>query len=73
MTIKCKNMTHAMKGTKILKQAGIEASVQKITTSKTSGCIYVIEFSGRYQSGALTLLKQNHIQFHKSETLHLGE
>lgn len=68
MTIKCKNMTHAIKAQKILVKNGIEASVKKTTyISGQSGCVYTINFNEEFCDKAMSLMMDNGVIIHKSE------
>ena len=74
MIIKCKNMTHAMKAKKILNEAGVSSSVEKINNiSNYSGCVYGIVFADIYFELVIKLLKENHIVLHKTELNNFGD
>ncbi len=74
MIIKCKNMTHAMKAKKVLKDAQINASVEKINNIPNySGCVYGVVFSDIYFDLAIKLIKDNKIILHKTELNNFGD
>ncbi len=67
MTVRCKSVTHAIKGKEILAINNIPASVQKELPSLASGCVYTLQFDDRYETMARDLLLQNGVALHKSE------
>ena len=74
MIIKCKNMTHAMKAKKVLNEAGLTASVEKINNVPDySGCVYGVVFNDIYFELALKLLTENSIVLHKTELKNFGD
>lgn len=74
MIIKCKNMTHAMKAKKIISEAGISVSVEKINNVPDySGCVYGVVFSDIHFEIVYKLMKENHIVLHKTEIVKYGD
>ncbi len=74
MTVKCKNITHAMKANRLLYNGGIESRVEKISDDPdVRGCVYSIVFSDRYAERALEIMCGGGVQLHKSEKKGYGD
>lgn len=74
MKILCKNMTHAMKANKLLYNAGIHSSVEKLTDVEgISGCVYSINFSDKNFESALQVMCKGNVILHKKEKRYYGD
>ena len=73
MTVRCKSVTHAMKGKDILSKNNIPAVVQKEIKSMGAGCIYTVQFADQYKIPALQLLQTGGVILHKTEKDLYGE
>ena len=68
MKIKCKSVTHAMKGKSVLKSHGITAAVEKTSSSFSStGCVYSLIIPDTNIAYSLSILKHAKIVLHKTE------
>ena len=73
MTVKCKNLTNAIKASKALAKHNINCSVIKLTDTKTGGgCIHAVSFSDEQINRALHIMYLNGIKLHNKETLKYG-
>jgi hypothetical protein len=74
MTVMCKNMTHALKGNKILYQNGIYSKVEKETSvDGISGCVYTLTISERDFNTALSIMFNSGVILHKKEYDYYGD
>ena len=70
MTIKCKNMTHAMKAKKILAKNGIDAFVEKKSDIPDyTGCIYTINFDDSFYAKAIRVMDSGGVIIHSTEKI----
>lgn len=69
MTVKCKNMTHAMKAQRLLTKIGISCSVEKNNNDPSAnGCVYSVKFDDAFYERAMHEMKMGGIVLHKSES-----
>ncbi len=74
MTIRCKNMTHAMKAHRILQENSIDSRVQKLNNlSDYNGCVYSIVFEDENFDRAISLFYKNNVILHKTEKIYYGD
>ena len=63
-TITVGSVTYAIKVKKLLERAGIRSNLIKSSTSKsTNGCVYGVKVNSEYFYDAVSLLKQNRIEY----------
>ena len=68
MKIKCKSVTHAMKGKTLLEEYGIPSAVEKTSSSFSStGCVYSLIIPDTNLEYSLSILKRGKISLHKTE------
>lgn len=73
MTVKCKNLTNAIRASKALAKNNINCSVIKLTDEKSGGgCIHAITFSDEQTNRALHIMNLNGVKLHSKENLKYG-
>lgn len=74
MTVKCKNLTNAIKASKYLTKSNINCSVIKITDDKSGGgCIHAVTFADEQGMRALKIMNLNGVKLHSKETITYGD
>lgn len=74
MKILCKNMTHAIKASKVLTNSGITAKVEKLTNvPDIVGCVYSVSFEDKYFEKSIALMRSGDVILHKKEKNYYGD